>query len=125
METGMVEYAVLGLGLNVYAPKEGFPDDLKEIAGTLCERPEAQLKNRLAAAFLNRFSDFYQGKKFAEAAAVYRDRSLLTGKTILAGGRQAKVQSINDRCQLVVRYEDGETAVLSYGEVSIVNSSLI
>ena len=121
METGLIEDAVLGLGINLYPPQGGFPEDLKKIAGALCPAPLPELKNRLTAAFLNHFSYFYENRLFSEAAELYRDRSLLPGKEILAGGRKAKVLNINDRCQLVVQYEDGQQQALSYGEVDIVN----
>lgn len=121
MESGMLDFAVLGVGLNLYPPLEGFPEELKEIAGALLEKPQPGLKNRLTAAFLNRFGDLYTGRNFAEASRIYRSRSYLTGKAVLAGGRQAQVLDITDRCQLLVKYDDGTEKALSYGEVSIVN----
>ena len=123
METGMLEDAVLGLGLNLYPPAEGFPPALSSIAGALLDGPRAELKNRITAGFLNHFGDFYLGRKFEEAAEIYRSRSLLTGKQILVGEekRPATVLTVTDRCQLLVRYEDGSQQALSYGEVSIVN----
>ena len=121
METGMIEDAVLGLGLNLYSPEEGFPQELAPIAGALMEQQEADLKNRLTAAFLNEFGRLFRGHLFEEAAEIYRSRSLLTGKKILVGENTARVLSVNDRCQLVVEFPDGQQQSLSYGEVTIVN----
>ncbi len=35
LESGMLDYAVLGLGFNVIAPAEGWPDDLRDVAGAI------------------------------------------------------------------------------------------
>ena len=121
METGRIDYAVLGLGLNLYAPPEGFPEELKDIAGALCEDRQPELKNRLTAEFLKQFSLFYQEKNFQAAADCYRSRSMLTGKTVMVGNLKALVLDVNSRCQLMVRFENGKEQALSYGEVSIVN----
>ncbi|KAI4452223.1 Bifunctional ligase/repressor BirA [Eubacterium plexicaudatum ASF492] len=56
LETGALEYAVLGLGLNLYEPEEGFPKALISVAGTVFHASHSDAKNRLAAEFLNFFS---------------------------------------------------------------------
>ena len=35
LESGMLDYAVLGLGFNVAAPADGWPEDLRDVAGAL------------------------------------------------------------------------------------------
>lgn len=35
MENGSVEYVILGIGVNVYPPKGGFPEDIRETAGSV------------------------------------------------------------------------------------------
>ena len=127
METGTLSYAVLGLGLNLYPPKEGFPPELSAIAGSLCRDPSENLRVRLAAGFLNRFWDCYQRKDFAAAARYYRSRCPLEGKTVLVGAdrQPARVVKITDTCRLQLQYPDGREETLSYGEVSIVNPNKI
>lgn len=125
LESGFLDYAVVGLGINLYPPKSGFPQDISETAGYLCDVRQPDLKNRLIARFLDLFSEYYMHKDFSGAAKVYRDASLLVGKQVLVLQneiqRQAEVLDITPRCQLLVRYENGETQTLSYGEVRIVN----
>ncbi len=125
MEDGSLEYAVLGIGINALEPQNGFPEELKEIAGAVFERGTRipDLKNRLIAAVLDRFLTFYaqvEEKTFLQA---YRERSILKGRpiTVLQGGsaRAALAGEIDDDCRLCVRYEDGTEALLSSGEVSI------
>ena len=121
LETGHLDYVVVGLGLNLYPPRDGFPDGLQNVAGSLLEQPVPDLKNRISARFLSLFADYYQNHRFQEAAQVYRSRSILVGKTVSVAGKEATVLDITDRCQLLVAYPDGTEQALSYGEVTIVN----
>ena len=38
LETGTLNYMVLGAGVNLYPPAEGFPEEIKPIAGSVLER---------------------------------------------------------------------------------------
>ena len=116
------EYVVVGAGINVYAPKGGFPPEIADIGGALWESPMADGKNKLAAEFLNRFWTLYRtGGDFLED---YRRRSLVIGKNVavMAGGesKPARALDIDDRCRLRVRFANGEEQSLSYGEVRVV-----
>lgn len=123
LESGVPEYVVVGVGINVYTPEGGFPPELAEIAGALWDRPVPGGKNRLAAEFLNRFWALYTAGDPSSFLEDYRRRSLVVGKdiTVIAGGAEtpARALGIDDNCRLLVRYENGETAALSYGEVRI------
>ena len=120
-ESGMLEYAVLGAGVNLYEPAGGFPPELQEIAGALFDRSQKDMKNRLAAAFLNAFWDIAAGKE--DYISAYRAYSLVLGQSITvhspAGDRSAKALAIDDDCRLLVRFDSGETKTLSYGEISV------
>ena len=123
LETGALEYAVLGVGVNVYPPKEGFPAELDSVAGAVLDCPGEDAKNRLAGEFLNRFLDFYAAPEAAAYLEGYRSRSLVVGKniTVLSGDRaiRAYAYGIDDACRLLVRYENGETEALSHGEIAV------
>ena len=123
LESGGLDSVVLGAGVNVYPPREGFPPELSDIAGTVFDSPRSDGKNRLAAEFLNRFLDCYYAPEDLGYIEKYRDRSLVVGKpvTVLSGGisRPALACGIDKECRLLVRYETGQTQALSYGEVSV------
>lgn len=123
LESGALEYAVLGVGVNVYPPREGFPKELESIAGAIFDSARNDGKNRLAGEFLNRFLDCYTAPERTEYIAAYRSRSLAVGKnvTVYSGNqiRSAYAYGVDDECRLLVRYENGETESLSYGEISI------
>ena len=61
LESGMLDYAVLGLGFNVAAPADGWPEDLRDVAGALYDgSPAPGARASLAAAFLNAFWPLYR-----------------------------------------------------------------
>ena len=123
MESGVLEYAVLGLGVNVYLPEGGFPGQLGEIAGAVLDTPGEDVRNRIAGEFLNRFLDGYEHPEDRHFLDVYRRRSIAVGRevTVLSGGweRRAFAFGLDDDCRLLVRYPDGTEQALSYGEIRI------
>ncbi len=128
LETGGLEYGVLGIGINMKEPQEGFPEALNGIAGAVFKNDEfpIDIKNKLVAAVLTAFWIRYLGledKKFLEG---YRSRSMVTGKDVWihrgdGAQEKASVVEIDDQCRLVVTKENGQEEVLLSGEVSIRN----
>lgn len=128
LESGRLDYAVLGVGINLTEPEGGWPDELKEIAGSALARKTGLqgLRSRIAGTFLARFRTYYDDLPAKAYLAAYRERSLLIGKRILTDDgrtqRPATALAIDDDFRLIVRYDDSagnETAALSTGEVSI------
>lgn len=123
LETGTLNYMVLGAGVNLYPPAEGFPDEIQSIAGSVLERSCPEAKNRLVGEFLNRFWDFYAHPECRTYLEDYRARSLAIGRnvTVLSAGKavSAYAYGIDDDFRLLVRYENGDTEALSYGEIRI------
>ena len=123
MESGVLEYAVLGLGVNVYPPEGGFPKELGEIAGAVLDTPGEDVRNRLAGEFLNRFLAGYTHPEDRSFLEIYRRRSVAVGRdiTVLSGGheRRAFAFGVDDDCRLLVRYDNGTEQALSYGEIRI------
>ena len=120
VENGFLEYAVVGIGINLSPPNGGFPSDIKNIAGAIFDEPQS-VKNRLAAEVINRFLSYYkQDKSYVDS---YRRRSLVIGKeiTVIKPDRQFKAVAldVDDDCHLIVRYGDGTTESLSSGEISV------
>ena len=126
MENGSLDYVVLGIGMNVYPPKGGFPKEIEQIAGTIFHESQNDGKNSLAAGFLNHFMNYYTAGENVNYVEKYRDRSLAVGKevTVLSsnGGKRAVALDVDEECRLIVQYEDGRTERLSSGEISIILS---
>ena len=123
LETGTLNYMVLGAGVNLYPPVKGFPEEIQPIAGSVLEHNCPEAKNRLVGEFLNRFWDFYTHPECRTYLEDYRSRSLAIGQnvTVLSAGRavSAYAYGIDDDFRLLVRYENGDTEALSYGEIRI------
>lgn len=117
LEDGSLDAVVLGAGINVYPPAEGFPGELGVIAGAVFDTPQRDGKNRLAAAFLNRFFACYRG---AESwMDTYREKNLVVGREITVSGQRAAAVAIDQDCRLVVRFPDGAEKALSSGEIQV------
>ena len=125
IENGGLDYAVLGVGINVFEPKEGF-GDLADIAGALLPYSEDSciIRSRLAAAVADRFLDRYESLTDEKLLDDYRKRLFVLNKQVyvIRGDKQipATVIDIDDRFRLAVKYADGTTELLDSGEISII-----
>ena len=123
LETGGLDWVVMGIGFNVYEPENGFPEEIREIAGPVAAERAGDLRVRLAGAFLRHFGKVCDSLAEASFAEEYRKRSIVTGQKILVlrGGQEipAFAEGIDEECRLRVRFEDGREVLLSSGEVSI------
>lgn len=123
LESGGLQYAVLGLGVNLTEPEGGWPPSLQGIAGPLFDAPPPPgTRARLAAAFLQQFFALYRAFDPADFLPEYRRRQLLLGRPVelLLPGRPpqpAWAVDIDRQARLVVRLPDGSTQTLSAGEV--------
>ena len=124
MESGLMDYAVLGIGMNVYEPKNGFSQELKDIAGSILKDNVSDAKNRLISSFLNNFYKYYHSEDTMIYVNNYRERSFIIGKDISVISRnnssRAKVLGIDDNCRLLLQYEDGKEEYCSSGEIKII-----
>lgn len=123
LENGGLEYAVLGIGVNAYAPENGFPDDIKDIAGSVFDERKDDMRNKLAAEILSRFLKYYSEISQSTYLDGYRKRLMWKGEKInvISGNTNipAVLSDVDKDCRLLVEYENGEKAVLSSGEISI------
>ena len=123
MESGGLEYAVCGIGVNVVSPEGGFPEEIRDIAGAVfTQSPSGDVKNRIAAGIMEKFMGYYQSLPERAFFDEYVSRSVTVGKkvTVLGRGepRSAQAVAIDRNCRLVVRYDDGSEEALDSGEVS-------
>ncbi|MFE4712665.1 MULTISPECIES: biotin--[acetyl-CoA-carboxylase] ligase [unclassified Paenibacillus] len=125
VESGWLDYAVLGIGINVSLPSHGFPEEITDIATSVFsdDKNSGDLRNRLAAEILNNFMVFYTRLTDRLFLPEYKKRIFFLGKavTVLKENKQCQATAIDidDNCRLKVRYENGDEEYLSSGEVSI------
>ena len=123
MESGGLDWAVMGIGFNVYEPEEGFPEELAQIAGSICKERKKDLRCALAASFIRHFRQMCEELLNPMIVQEYRELSIMKNRPVTVirgeGNLPAIAEEIDDVCRLVVRYQDGSREVLSSGEVSI------
>lgn len=125
-ESGIIDHAVLGIGINVKPPEGGFTEEIKNIATSIFDDKnsvQADIRSRLIAEVLTRFWSYYKNIEDKSFLEEYKSRSLLINKEINVlsknSSEKAVAIEIDDECRLKVKMEDGSIRLLSSGEVSI------
>lgn len=125
VENGLLSYAVLGIGINLTEPEEGFPEDLKSIVACVYGKEEATKgsMNRLAAAIIGNYFKYYEKLPKHDFMESYKKHQILIDKDIyvisLNDKKKAHVLGVDDEARLIVEYEDGSGERISSGEVSV------
>ena len=125
-ETGLLDYAVVGIGVNVALPENGFPPEIADIATAVFvdKKTLEGGKEQLTVEIINRLLEFADDILSPSLLSEYRRRSYLSGQRVLVrrmdeDGRAARAIDIDDDFRLIVRYEDGTTEALDSGEVNV------
>ena len=120
-ESGGLEYAVLGIGINV--TKMAFPEELKDIATSIeneCSAPVS--RSRLIAEISNQLEALWDQLQTGEFMAESRARSNVIGRDVLVirGDERfmARALDIDEAGRLVIRARDTVSRVGS-GEISL------
>ncbi len=120
IENNKLNFAVVGIGININRPKGGFPQEITHTATNLKEDCLDEANNKLIATVLNYFYAYYKNLADKTFLEEYRLRSFLTGKTVKVNeGRVAFVEGIDDEFNLIVKYSDQTKGLLNSGEVSV------
>ncbi len=116
-------FAVLGIGINVLPPKEGFPEDIKNRAGAVFTENIPFLREEVTIELLCELFDTYENPARPLLFEEYKKRSMIIGKDILLlrNGEEesAKAIGLNEDYSLVVEKENGTIENINSGDVSI------
>ena len=114
-----IDFAVVGIGINLALPEGGFPEEIKDIAGAL---GSDGIKNELIAQVINRFVYYYRRLPDSSYISQYRQRLFFLGReiTVVQGedSYTAVATDIDGMCRLKVRTPEGEK-LLGAGEISV------
>lgn len=125
IETNHLDYAIVGIGVNVRFPEGGFPKEIENIATAVFDNQTDSTNKRsmLIAHLLDYFMEYYKHFSSKKYVKEYIERSMILGKDIciIEGEKSipATAMEIDKKCRLKVQLEDGTTRWLSSGEVSI------
>ena len=116
---GIVTSVIVGVGINL--GECSFPDELKEIAGSLgCD---ISLRAQLVAAVADGLFSLEFGALSDEILGEYRRKSMVIGKHIdyyINGEKNtAAAVGIDEQGGLIIEKSDGSTDVLRSGEISL------
>ena len=121
-ESGKVESVIIGIGINLFPPKGGFPLELKEIATTLLNS-EKDIINQLVSALITQFIRVLDTLQDTSIMDEYRTRSCILDSpiTVMVNNNSypAHVIAIEDDGSLRVKDEKGNIIHLNSGEISI------
>lgn len=122
---GMIDFAVLGIGVNLVEPFGGFPEDIKDRAGALFKSLPENADNMLTASIINEFKALWQSQNAEDCINEYRERSFVVGRevnvmrTTDGESTAATVIGIDDEYRLLVKYSNGSVEALGSGDISI------
>lgn len=127
-ELNIINYVIMGIGINVNLLKEDFSQELVDKATSLKEITGRDLdRKRLLASVLNHFENLYlpfkQRGDISATIDISREKSLLIGKEIrILRGNDEKIGralDIDEQGGLIIEYKDGTREHIFSGEVSI------
>ena len=118
-----LDFCVVGVGVNVSTPKDGFNEEIKDIATAIYEKSApCGYKTKLLEAFFKHFFKYYSEIESKEFMLEYKNRSNLIGKDVdvYVGEKitRGTVIDIDVDARLVVQTEDGEKS-FSSGEARV------
>lgn len=124
IENNGLDYAIIGIGVNILEPEGGFPDEIKEVATSVFPGKKApnDAKSRVVGEVINRILNMYYGhdETYIER---YRNMSYLDGKEINIinsdSTEPAVAVKIDENCRLIVKTNTGKIKTLSSGDVSV------
>ncbi len=119
---GTIDTVILGIGINLLPPKQGFPKEIEQRAGALCEENVIS-KNKIVAAVLNELYAIYDTLSTGEFMEEYRQRSNVLFKKIRFSTadewKEGEAIAIDEEGGLVVKLSSEETVTLRTGEITV------
>lgn len=117
-------YAVVGIGVNLFPPKEGFPGLIAETATSVFEtQPNEERKKQFLKRLLQRFKLYYDQLPDIGFFERYRDRLIGIGNRVTVsspdGIRYGVSKGIDRSFRLIVQCDDGTELALDRGDVVI------
>ena len=115
---GDVPAVILGIGVNLLPPAEGFPPEIATRAGAVMEKSKQRfLREQMAIFFFQKLEK--RLRNTADVYAAYRQRLFVLGKRVTFGGVPATVRDLLPDFRLEIELENGEIRRLDSGEISL------
>lgn len=117
-------YAVVGIGVNLFMPEEGFPASIADKAtAVFSDAPDDALQKQFLKRLLLRFKRYYEQLPEITFFDSYRDRLIGIGNRVLVsqpdGMRYGTSTGVDDQFRLLVLFDDGSGSALDRGDVTL------
>ena len=111
-EIGTLDFAVVGIGINIVPPQNGFDEEISKIATSIYEKnAPCGYKAYLLAEILNNIFHYYNNIGKREYIKPYKEKSLIIGKEVdVYIGNEiilGKAIDIDENAHLIVETKDG------------------
>lgn len=132
-ETGIIETAIIGIGINIEDNPEAFPQEVQHVVTSLAHSSGTKVDRCALAAEIAGNTLQILTEDSATVMEEYKRRSFLIGKQLTvypvigdeATAYSALVRDIDQHANLVVELADGSYKTLSSGEVSITSAQVV
>ena len=115
---GNTRYMVLGIGINLFMPEGGFPEDLTEAGAVLATPPDNDLRAKLIAAMIDGLTKLREVKDFKPYLKIYRERSIIIGKDVAVTNGDERVRGIVrgfDEYGHLILEQESQSRIISAG----------
>ena len=123
-ENNIITNAIVGVGVNITPPQNGFDTEIKDIATSIFDKiAPPNYKEILCAKIIDKIVHYYKNIKEKTYMNAYREKSNIINKEvdIYIGNDIFKgiAIDINDKAEIVVKMENGETRIFNSGEARV------
>lgn len=121
---GAFQYAVVGIGVNLFLPKGGFPQSIADKAtAVFAGEPDEELRKQFLKRLLLKFKKYYEQLPQIPFWDGYRERLVGIGNRVLVsepdGMQYGTAVGIDRQFRLIVRLDDGSESALDRGDVTL------
>ncbi len=121
---GSFVYAVVGIGVNLFPPADGFPESISDTATAVFEQKQDEsLRKLFLKRLLQRMKHYYEMLPETPFIDAYREKQMIVGKPILfsdmEGMNRGTAIGIDDSFRLLVKTSDGTVHAVDRGDVTI------
>ena len=123
-QSGIIDYLILGIGINFNKPKDNFPNEIKNIATSLFDNDSnGKTRNILCAEIINNILNMISNIKNYDFISEYKEKSIIMNKDIMytISGKSffGKVIDINNDGSLIIKDKYDNMITINSSEVTI------
>lgn len=122
---GTYLYAVVGIGVNLFTPQDGFPKQIEDIATSVFQTAyDESVRLKFIDRLLERFRYYYDRLPDQPFYREYCDRQTVIGQSVMFLDAERTLRGtaigIDDAFRLLVQTSDGKTYAVERGEVTVI-----